>query len=88
MPTLHVEHAVSDFDAWKSAFDEQGDERHRHGVLGHRVQRPVDDPAYVLIELDFASEAAAARFEEYLRSSDTPAVVGRLRTRILQLVEE
>lgn len=45
MPTLHIEHPITDFDTWKSAFDRFAPARESAGVRHHRVQRPVDDPA-------------------------------------------
>lgn len=53
MPTLHIEHPITDFDTWKSAFDRFAPARESAGVRHHRVQRPVDDPAYIVVNLDF-----------------------------------
>ena len=40
MVTLHIEHAITDFGAWKQAFDRFADMRRASGVLRHRVHRP------------------------------------------------
>lgn len=94
MPTLHIEHAITDFDVWKAAFDRFADMRRQSGVHHHRVQRPVDDPKYVVIDLDFATAAEAETFLEFLQarvwsSADTaPALAGRPQTRILSTVED
>lgn len=59
-----------------------------------RVQRPVDDPACVVVDLDFDDVAGAERFLGFLRetvwasSENAPALVGSPRTRILETVEE
>jgi hypothetical protein len=90
MPTLHIEHAVNDFDVWRTAFGRFADVRIRSGVLAHRVHRPVDDPRYVVIDLDFATTEEAQRFLTFLweqvwsSTSSAPALVGSPQTRILE----
>ena len=46
MATLHIEHRITDFDIWSSAFDRFADVRRDAGFRAQRVQRPVDDPWY------------------------------------------
>ncbi len=90
MPTLHIEHAITDFDLWRTAFDRFADLRTRAGVRGHRVQRPVDDTHYVVIELDFATLDEARSFLDFLENKiwtspdSAPALAGTPRTRILE----
>lgn len=94
MTTLHIEHehAVVDFDVWKAAFDRFVEVRRRAGVRGHRVQRPVGDPRYVVISLGFDDVAGAERFLAFLRTQvwpsreSAPALAGEPRTRILEQV--
>jgi hypothetical protein len=43
MPTLHIEHAVTSFSEWKSAFDKFAEFRARSGVRRSSIGRPVDD---------------------------------------------
>jgi hypothetical protein len=92
MATLHIEHAIVDFDMWRAAFDRFAPARDRAGVLAHRVARPVDDPAYVVVDLDFATAEQAGRFLEFLRAevwsspANAPALAGTPRTRILEPV--
>lgn len=94
MATLHIEHAIVDFGVWKAAFDRFGEVRARSGVLRHRILQPVDDPRYVLIDLDFASTEEAERFLGFLRTNvwaspeTAPALVGAPQTRILTLVAD
>jgi len=94
MTTLHIEHAITDYDTWKGAFDRFADARLRAGVRGHRIRRPVDDPSYLYIDLDFGSEAEADAFLGFLRSqvwgsaTSAPALVGAPQTRILTTVDE
>ena len=54
------------------------------------MQQPVDDPNYVVIDLDFDTADEASRFLGFLQAkvwssaSNAPALVGTPRTRILQ----
>jgi hypothetical protein len=90
MTTLHIEHAVTDYDTWKAAFDRFAEVRGRSGVRQHRVQSPVDDPAYLSIDLEFDDADAAVRFLDFLRTrvwasrEAAPALVGVPTTRILE----
>jgi hypothetical protein len=94
MPTLHIEHQITDFATWKTAFDRFAGARADAGVRGHRVQRPVYDDAYVVVDLDFDEVADAERFLGFLRSrvwsspENAPALAGTPRTRILETAED
>jgi hypothetical protein len=61
MYILRIEHPISDFDGWKRAFDSDPVDREKSGVRRYRVLRPIDDPKYVIIDLEFdtASQAEA-----------------------------
>lgn len=91
MFTLHIEHPISDFGTWRSAFDGFADMRGRSGVLSHTIRQPVDDKAYVLIDLDFDSAVQAAHFLDLLRTrvwtnrDNSPALTGEPITRILEV---
>ena len=93
MPTLHIEHPVTDLAVWRTAFDRFAERRRQGGVSAERVQRPVDDDRYVVIDLDFPTRAQAERFLGFLESTvwasrdSAPALAGRPVTRILQPVE-
>ncbi len=52
MPTLHIEHAITDFRTWLAAFGRFADARRNAGVRDERVHQPVGDPHYVIIDLD------------------------------------
>jgi hypothetical protein len=91
MPVLQIEHPVRDFEAWRRSFDRDPVGRAAGGVRSFRILRPVDDPGYVLIELDFETEGEAASFLEKLRAMWVEAGP-RLgfespRTRIVEVVE-
>ena len=53
MYILHIEHPVVDFDGWKKAFDSDPVGREKSSVRRYRISRPVDDPRYVVIDLEF-----------------------------------
>ncbi|MEP7055538.1 MAG: hypothetical protein ABI912_09850 [Actinomycetota bacterium] len=90
MATLHIEHPISDFGIWRAAFDRFAEMRQRAGVRAQRIQQPVDDPHYVVIDLDFDSVAEAEAllaflYAEVWSSRDAaPALAGAPQTRILQ----
>jgi hypothetical protein len=94
MPTLHIEHPIVDFEMWKAAFDRFAELRQQSGVLRQRVQRPVDDPRYVVIDLDFGTTGEAERFLAFLQErvwsspENAPALAGRPQTRILEPVSD
>jgi hypothetical protein len=89
VPTLHIEHPITDFETWRTAFDRFADARRAAGVLAHRVRRPVDDPCFVVVELDFATTDQARSFLDFLttevwaRPERAPALAGAPRTTIL-----
>lgn len=56
---LHIEHTVRDFDAWKAAFDSDPVGRQKSGVCRYQVQRPVGDPNYAIIDLEFDTQHEA-----------------------------
>lgn len=68
MYILRIEHRVPDFEAWKQAFDSDPIGRKRSGVRHHRVLRAVDDPNYVMIDLEFDSSSEAEAVHAGLRS--------------------
>jgi hypothetical protein len=91
MSTLHIEHAVTDFDTWSIAFGRFAEFRRQSGVRQQRVQRPVSDPNYVVIDLDFDTTGEAESFLGFLRANvwssrdNAPALVGAPQARILEI---
>ena len=63
--------------------------REASGVLHHRIQRPIDDPRYIVIDLDFDTDAEAKAFLQILQTrvwasiESSPALVGTPQTKIL-----
>ncbi len=90
MATLHIEHAISDFETWAQAFRRFGEARRHAGVRAHRINRPVDDDRYVVIQLDFDDVESAESFRRFLQanvwsnSANSPALAGEPQTRILE----
>jgi hypothetical protein len=93
MATLRIEHPISDFPTWKAAFDRVSAKREQAGVRHYRIFRPVDDPAYILVDLDFDERSAAEEFLAFLQRDvwgspqASPALVGSPQTRIIEAVE-
>ncbi|MGZ8803975.1 MAG: hypothetical protein ACXWZG_01555 [Microbacterium sp.] len=89
MYTLHIEHPITEFDVWSAAFARFAPLRQSAGVRSHTVRRPVDDPRYVCVDLDFDSATGAEAFLVTLRErvwanpSASPALAGGPVTRIL-----
>jgi hypothetical protein len=67
MHILRIEHPVPNFDAWKEAFDSDPIGRERSGVRRYRVLRPIDEPNYVMIDLEFDSASEAEAVHAALR---------------------
>ena len=59
MYILRVEHAVPDYEGWKRAFDGDPVGREKSGVRRYQVLRAVDDPRYVMIDLEFDTKEQA-----------------------------
>ncbi len=68
MHTIRIEHLTADYDAWKAAFDSDPVGRERGGVRAYRVGRAADNPAYVVIDLDFDDEGRALAFRGALEA--------------------
>ncbi|MBK6770383.1 MAG: hypothetical protein IPG72_15505 [Ardenticatenales bacterium] len=91
MLTVQIEHPVPDYDGWKAAFDRDPAGREVSGVRRYRVYRPVDDPRYVIIELDFDTQPMAEAFVAKMRGiwqQVEGTVMTGPRVRIVECVEE
>lgn len=90
--TLRIEHAITDYDTWQGAFDRAAPFREQAGVRSYRIQRPIDDPDYLMIDLDFDDVVGAEALLSMLRmqiwaSSETaPGLAGQPRARIMETV--
>ena len=93
MAILQFEHAIKDFSMWKAAFDRDPIDRRGLGVRRHRVFRPLDDPHYVLGQLEFDTADQARNCEAALRRlwrspHAAPALAGAPQVRIIETVDE
>ena len=87
---LRIEHPVPDFDTWKAAFDSDPIGRQKSGVRCYRVLRPLDNPNYAIIDLEFdslnqAESLLAAMQQVWSRVGGT--IMQDPRWRITELVE-
>ena len=53
MYILRIEHPIPDYPGWKKAFDADPIGRKKSGVRRYQILRPVDNPNYVMIDLEF-----------------------------------
>jgi hypothetical protein len=92
MATLHIEHPISDLQAWLGAFNRFEEAREKAGVRSHRVHQPVDDDKYIYVTLDFDSVERAAAFKSFLEETvwasaeASPALAGTPKARVLSEV--
>ena len=93
MTTLRIEHAITDYDTWRGAFERAAPFRQQAGVRSYRIQRPVDDPNYLMIDLDFDDVAGAEALLAILREriwaspDNSPGLKGQPNARIVDTVE-
>lgn len=90
MIVLQIEHLVPNFDGWKKVFESDPINRKKAGVRRYRIFRPVDNPNYVIIDLEFdnlqeAQEALAAL--QKLWQKVEGIVMNDPKTRILEIIE-
>jgi hypothetical protein len=67
MYIVQVEHQIPDFATWKEAFDSDPIGRERSGVRRYRIMHPVDNPSYIVVDLEFDSLPAAEAMRDALR---------------------
>jgi hypothetical protein len=90
LPTLHIEHPISDLATWLGAFNRFAEARRDAGVTGQRIHQPVDDDRYIVVQLEFASIDAANDFKRFLetvvwQSSElSPGLAGTPSARVLR----
>lgn len=59
MYILRIEHPVPNYEGWKQAFDSDPVGRQKSGVRRYQISRAVDDPNYVMIDLEFDTMSQA-----------------------------
>lgn len=93
MVTLHIENTVRDFGAWKANFDQFEEFRTAHRMRSYRLSRYADDPATVVVDMDFDSVTDANSFRHKLTEvvASTPAQSLLVKTtgpRLLEAIED
>ena len=68
MIVLQIEHKISNYDGWKKAFDSDPIGRKKSGVKRYRIYRPVDDPNYIIVDLEFTDIEHAQMALQALKS--------------------
>ena len=92
MATLHIEHEISNIGLWREAFQRFAAARTNAGVRAERVQQPIDDDHYVVVDLEFDTPTAAESFRQFLHAvvwakpENSPALAGTPQTRVLESV--
>jgi hypothetical protein len=92
MPTLHIDHAISDLTVWRGAFASLQQVRRQAGVLHEMVRQPLGDPYRIVVDLEFDTVERAEAFLEFLESeiwatpANAPALVGSPTAVILATV--
>ena len=90
MYILRIEHPVMDYDGWKKAFDNDPVDRKKAGVRRFRILRPVDDPKFVMIDLEFDTAGQAEALLTALKtvwSRVDGQIMINPRARIVEAVE-
>lgn len=88
---LQIEHPVPSFEGWKQAFDSDPVGRRQMGVQRYRILRPVDNPNFAIIELEFETTAQAEALLAAMRkvwARVEGTVMTNPQARIVELVED
>ena len=92
MATLRIEHAIHDYGVWQKAFDSFAEVRAEAGVRSFAIRQPLDDPNYLMLDLEFDTAGRAEAFAQFLHqhvwssAASSPALAGVPQTRVLDLV--
>ena len=90
MIVLQIEHLVPDYNGWKKAFDSDPVNRKQSGVKCYRIFRQVNNPNFVILELEFESLVEAESLLGALQKL-WPQVEGRVivgpQARIVEIAE-
>ena len=78
MYMLRIEHPVPNYEGWKQAFDSDPVGRKKSGVRRYQILRLVDNPNYVMIDLEFDTKSQAEALLAAMRT-----VWGQVEGRIM-----
>ena len=62
MATMFVRHTISDYKAWRKAYDDFAPTQKAKGVTAKAVDQAADNPTDITVTHDFATIAAAQAF--------------------------
>jgi hypothetical protein len=87
---LRIEHPVHDYGMWKEAFDNDPAAREKSGVRRYQILRPIDDPNYVMIDLEFDTPSDAEALLAAMRvvwDRVAGTIISTPQARIVEAVE-
>ncbi len=88
---VRIEHPVPDFSAWKKAFDSDPVSREKLRVRRYEILRPIDDPKYVMVDLEFDTSNDAEAFRSAIidlwRSAEAKEIIAKPQARVVEAVE-
>ncbi len=90
MYMLRIQHPVPNYEGWKKAFDSDPVGRQKSGVRRYQILRPVDDPNFVMIDLEFDTAAQAEALLAAMRvvwGNVQGAIMSKPEVRIVEAVE-
>lgn len=90
MTILQIEHRIRNFDTWKAAFESDPAGREKSGVRRYRILQSIDDPNYVMIDLEFESAVEAETLLATMRgvrSRVEGTIMTNPQARIVEVVE-
>ncbi|MBA2248949.1 MAG: hypothetical protein H0W12_02015 [Chitinophagaceae bacterium] len=90
MVILQIEHKIPNFAGWKQAFESDPINRKQIGVRSYSIFQPVNDPNYVIINLEFGTlneaEIALTSLRKLWQKVEGTVMMDP-QTRLLNLVE-
>jgi hypothetical protein len=93
MPSLHIEHPITDLATWTSAFTAITEIRRQAGVTSERVRHPEGDDTFVVVDLEFDTSEHAHAFLHFLQTQiwavpeNAPALAGTPDAKVLEPVQ-
>lgn len=90
MYILQIEHPVPNYEGWKKAFDSDPVNRKQSGVRHYKISRKIDDPNYVMVDLEFDNLTDAEACHEKLRNlwnRVQGTVMNNPQSRIIEVID-
>ncbi len=90
MYILQIEHPVPNYEGWEKAFDSDPVNRKQSGVRRYKISRKIDDPNYVIVDLEFDNLNDAEACHEKLRNlwnRVEGTVMNNPQSRIIEVID-